>query len=159
MHDNEAQTTAVSVQEHLDVEVLDLLHRAADYAIRLYPPESVHQLPVQQLQAPNATLLVARVAGRPAGCVVLIVSADGSAEIKSLFVEETCRRNGIGRTLLRALEEHARQQLVTVIRLETGTRQPEAIKLYRKSGFRECRPFGNYRPDPVSVFMEKALVR
>ena len=42
-------------------------------------------------------------------------------------------------------------------RLETGIRQPEALGLYRASGYREIGPFGDYGPDPLSVFMEKNL--
>jgi putative acetyltransferase len=41
--------------------------------------------------------------------------------------------------------------------LETGVLQPDAIALYRGQGFRDRGPFGSYAPDPLSVFMEKAL--
>jgi putative acetyltransferase len=43
------------------------------------------------------------------------------------------------------------------LRLETGIHQPEALGLYRAAGFVERGPFGPYRPDPLSVFMEKPL--
>ena len=43
------------------------------------------------------------------------------------------------------------------MRLETGIRQPEAIGLYRSAGYAEIGPFGAYRPDPLSLFMEKRL--
>lgn len=46
---------------------------------------------------------------------------------------------------------------LTAIRLETGISQPEAIGLYRKAGFVEIEAFAPYRPDPLSMFMEKAL--
>ena len=41
--------------------------------------------------------------------------------------------------------------------LETGTRQPEAIALYKGAGFSETGPFGEYRPSPLNTFMEKSL--
>jgi len=44
-----------------------------------------------------------------------------------------------------------------LLRLETGTRQPEAIGLYRATGYVEIQPFGSYRADPLSIFMEKRL--
>jgi putative acetyltransferase len=44
-----------------------------------------------------------------------------------------------------------------LLRLETGVRQPEALGLYRKLGYRERGPFGAYKPDPLSVFMEKRV--
>ena len=43
------------------------------------------------------------------------------------------------------------------IRLETGISQPEAIGLYRKAGFVEIEAFAPYKPDPLSLFMEKVL--
>ena len=46
---------------------------------------------------------------------------------------------------------------VTLFRLETGIKQPEALGLYRKLGYRERGPFGAYVADPLSVFMEKCV--
>ena len=46
---------------------------------------------------------------------------------------------------------------MTALRLETGTQQPEALALYRSAGFTEIGPFGDYRADPLSLFMEKRL--
>ena len=43
----------------------------------------------------------------------------------------------------------------SLLRLETGVLQPEALGLYRKLGYRERGPFGAYAADPLSVFMEK----
>ena len=46
---------------------------------------------------------------------------------------------------------------VTTLRLETGIKQDAAIRLYESAGFRRRGPFGSYRDDPLSVFMEKPL--
>ena len=46
---------------------------------------------------------------------------------------------------------------VTVARLETGIRQPEALALYERCGYARIAPFGDYREDPLSVFLEKWL--
>ncbi len=43
------------------------------------------------------------------------------------------------------------------LKLETGIHQPEAIGLYERFGFVRCEPFGDYAPDPLSLFMEKPL--
>lgn len=56
------------------------------------------------------------------------------------------------RLILRGLEMRLR-----AIRLETGIHQPEAIGLYRSYGFQEIEPFGAYKADPLSLFMEKEL--
>jgi putative acetyltransferase len=46
---------------------------------------------------------------------------------------------------------------VRELKLETGIHQPEAIALYERFGFVRCGPFGDYQPDPLSVFMDKRL--
>jgi len=54
------------------------------------------------------------------------------------------------------LGPRARERL-RLMRLETGIHQVEAIALYRSSGYVDCDPFGQYRLDPLSRFMEKRL--
>jgi putative acetyltransferase len=46
---------------------------------------------------------------------------------------------------------------IGTLRLETGIHQPEALALYERAGFVRSPPFGDYREDPLSVFMEKRL--
>jgi putative acetyltransferase len=82
---------------------------------------------------------------------------DGVAEIKRMFVAPASRGRGLGRRILAALEGEARQSGIACLRLETGTRQPEAVALYRAMGFRKVPPFPGYRDDPLSVFMAKDL--
>ena len=59
--------------------------------------------------------------------------------------------------MLAELEAIARNARLPLLRLETGIHNAEALALYRKSGFAECEAFGDYKPDPLSVFMEKRL--
>jgi putative acetyltransferase len=55
------------------------------------------------------------------------------------------------------LEHGAAEDGVSLLQLETGVRQPEALALYRGLGYVERGPFGTYRPDPLCLFMEKRL--
>ena len=50
-----------------------------------------------------------------------------------------------------------RSTLFVRFALETGYLQTEAIGLYRRLGYAERPPFGDYLPDPLSIFMEKPL--
>jgi GNAT superfamily N-acetyltransferase len=59
--------------------------------------------------------------------------------------------------VLTALEGHARRFGYTVVRLETGDRQPGAIRLYERSGYRHIPPFGPYVAWSDSVCFEKPL--
>ena len=56
-----------------------------------------------------------------------------------------------------AIEAHAVESGMSVVRLETGIYQPEAIGLYERMGYTRRGPFGDYAEDPLSVFMEKRL--
>ncbi len=82
---------------------------------------------------------------------------NGGAEMKRAFVDPSARGKGVARAVMEVLEREAAKWGVDVLQLETGVRQPEAIALYRKLGFVQRGPFGNYRSDPLSLFMEKQL--
>jgi putative acetyltransferase len=74
-----------------------------------------------------------------------------------MYVAPHIRGRRLGKQILDKLEAQALREGCTWLRLETGIHQPEALGLYRASGFVDCGPFGDYRPDPLSVFMEKRL--
>jgi putative acetyltransferase len=139
-------------------DVRRLLSASDAYMAALYPAESNHMVDIASLTAENVRFLVARSGGSCMGCGALVLSDDSSAEIKRMWVEPQARGLMLGRRLLHAIEAEACQQNVTVLRLETGILQPEAIGLYRSEGFAEIEPFGSYLPDPLSIFMEKRLV-
>jgi putative acetyltransferase len=127
------------------------------YCAALYPAESNHLLDVASLMRDGVLFLVARdVDGSAAGCAAL-VNRDGYGEVKRMFVDEAHRGLGAGRKLLEHLVMFAKMSGLAVLRLETGIHQPEAIALYERAGFVRCPPFGDYREDPLSLFMEKHL--
>jgi putative acetyltransferase len=74
-----------------------------------------------------------------------------------MWVEPWARGARIGARLVQALIGRAQAMNCNVVRLETGIYQPEAIALYRQEGFVECAPFGDYRVDPLSLFMERRI--
>lgn len=79
-------------------------------------------------------------------------------EIKRMYVRPAFRGMGFAKRLLHHLSDHARAHGVSLLRLETGIHQHEAIGLYERLGFRRIAPFGDYKPDPLSLFYEKSLV-
>ncbi len=82
----------------------------------------------------------------------------GYGEVKRMFVAPEARGQNIARAILRCIEDQAAREGLTLMRLETGIHQAAAHALYRSGGYAECAPFGEYRLDPLSVFMEKRLV-
>lgn len=140
---------------------LDLLfarHVAAMHADT--PPESIHMLPRADLRAPGIAFYVLRdAAGRPRGMGALKRLGPGEGEIKSMHVLTEARGQGLSRRLLEHLLSEAKAAGMSRLSLETGV-QPTFVAaraLYARAGFTECGPFGDYRPDPNSVFMTRAL--
>ena len=134
-----------------------MLDKLDAYCAALYPLESNHLMDIDSLMQGDVLFLVARdVGGQAVGCAVL-VNRGGYGEVKRMYVDEAGRGRGIGRKLLEQLTMFARMSGLQALKLETGIHQPEAIGLYERSGFVRIDPFGDYQPDPLSLFMEKRL--
>jgi putative acetyltransferase len=138
-------------------DVMALIRQSDALMHALYPAESNHLVDIDSLAQPQVHLLVAREQRRALGCGAFVLCGDGQAEMKRVFVDPAARGKGVARAIMEALEREAAKHGVTLMQLETGIRQPEAIALYRKHGYVERGPFGAYRQDPLSLFMEKVL--
>lgn len=119
------------------------------------PPESIHMLPRADLVDPRIAFFVLREGGAPVGMGAIKRIAPDHGEIKSMHVLAETRGRGFSRHMLEALLAHARAQGMARLSLETGV-QPTFVAargLYARAGFVECEPFGDYDPDPNSIFM------
>lgn len=150
-------TVTIKKEPPRQPEIIDLLRQSDLYAQSLYPAESNHLVDLETLETPAVSFFVARHEGAIVGCCALVEAGDGTGEIKRMFVDPKARGLKIGRRLLERVEVQARDLGLAAIRLETGIHQPEAIGLYRSAGYADIEPFGSYLPDPLSLFMEKAL--
>jgi putative acetyltransferase len=79
------------------------------------------------------------------------------AEVKRMYVAPAARGRRIGRLILDRLLEHAQDQRIRVLRLETGDKQMEALSLYRSVGFANRGPFADYPDNESSIYMELKL--
>ncbi|MDQ0510425.1 bifunctional helix-turn-helix transcriptional regulator/GNAT family N-acetyltransferase [Ancylobacter amanitiformis] len=104
---------------------------------------------------PRGAFIVALLDGLPLGCVGVKGTGGGLAEIKRLWVAPSARGLGISRQLMTAAEKAARDLSIRVLRLDTSSALPEAVQLYRKTGWTEIERF-NDDPYP-DVFFEKQL--
>ncbi|SFH80082.1 GNAT family N-acetyltransferase [Bradyrhizobium sp. Gha] len=146
----------IALDNPLDPQVRQMIAESDEYYAALYPAESNHLFDPVSLCAPNISFYAARRGNALIGFGA-VVAIGGYGEIKRMFVDPKARGEGVGRQLLEEIERRAMVLGLPVLRLETGVRQPEAISLYRKHGFQEIAPFGNYKSDPLSIFMEKKL--
>jgi len=156
----DAEVLSVLPCDPASADMLALLRASDNYMAALYPAESNHLVSPDQLRQANTLFLGAFQAGRVLGCgAVRVLDDDGRyGEIKRVFVPPSERGRGAARAIMARLESHLRGLGVGCARLETGVHQPEAIGLYRRLGYRERPAFGAYQPDPLSLFMEKALL-
>lgn len=136
-------------------EVVALIDLLDAYQLSLYPPESVYALDMNSLLQPNVLFAVARnLDGAAVGCGAIVVTPE-YGEVKRMFVHPSARGQGVAQRLLGMLEMEALARGCRQFMLETGPSQPEAIGLYQRLGYRVRGPYGDYRDDPLSVFMEK----
>jgi putative acetyltransferase len=136
-------------------EVVLLLEAADARAAALYPVESRHGLDLAALLEKDVRFLVARMDGQAVGCGGYEIGPDGTAELKRIFVVPEARGQAVGKRLVLALEDAAMAEGVTLMRLETGVKSDEALRLYERHGYARRGVFGDYPDDPLSVFMEK----
>jgi putative acetyltransferase len=138
-------------------EARRLIAELDEYSEALYPPESNHLVPADELRRLNTVFLVAWLGGEAVGCGALVDHAGEYGELKRIYVRPDSRRAGVGRAILGELFGQARSRGLRILRLETGNAQSEALAMYERAGFRHRGPFGDYRPDPLSLFMELEL--
>ena len=124
---------------------------------RLYPAENNYLLDVESLAAPDVAFWAVREPDALIGCGALKRLSRLQGEIKRMYVRPTTRGRGAGRSLLATIEAEARAQGLVELLLETGVDQPEAIALYRSSGYVPCGPYGDYRAHPLNLYLRKTL--
>ncbi len=140
-------------------KVENLIHLSRQYQATLYPAESINQDDPHELV--NGDMYFIGVYDDEALCgigAVKVMPDDPSyGEIKNLFVDPQCRGRGVSKIIMQALEKYLIKKEISLCRLETGVSQPESIGLYRRLGYLKRDAYGSYRPDPLSIFMEKVI--
>jgi GNAT superfamily N-acetyltransferase len=137
-----------------DAQTLRALQRA-EIAERYGTPDS------EPGTAPSsddiALFVLARDAdGTAVGCGGLRPLDDLAGEVKRMYVRSERRGSGAAPLILAALEDWARERGWKALRLETGDRQPDAVRFYTRSGYTPIPPFGAYE-EPSSLCFERVL--
>jgi putative acetyltransferase len=139
-------------------DALALIDELETHLASLYPAASRHGFSPERLIAEAVPFFVLRVDGQPVGCGGIKLFGREYAELKRMYIRPKYRGNGFGKLILHHLAEFALAQGITLLRLETGIHQREAIRLYERAGFYRIPPFGAYTDDPLSLCYEKRLV-
>lgn len=134
-----------------------LIHELDEYLTPLYPSENRFGYSVDKLIAEAVSFFVLRYNEELAGCGGLKIFPGEYAEVKRMYVRPQYRGKGFGKIMLEHLAAFAREQEISLLRLETGIYQAEAIGLYERMGFQRIGPFGDYPAAPLSIFYEKRI--
>ncbi|MEI5676624.1 MULTISPECIES: GNAT family N-acetyltransferase [unclassified Nocardioides] len=92
--------------------------------------------PVGQLVSPGGAVLVARLGDEVVGCVALAVTRPGVMDLVKMAVSPDHQGHGIGRSLVAAALDRARELGATRLELESNRRLASAVHLYEQHGFR-----------------------
>ena len=154
-----SMTITVSPEDPRAPESQALLNAFVDEVRHRYDaaPADVGYFDPAVVSVPKSAFLVARVEGRAVGCGALVPMEDDIVEIKRMFVLPEERGHGIAKKILDRLQSLAREFDYDRIRLETGTKQPESIALYGKSGFYRVPNFPPFENDRTAVCFEKRI--
>ncbi|GLZ81569.1 N-acetyltransferase [Actinorhabdospora filicis] len=144
-----ADPAAIRLREQM---VAEMRVRYADV-----PGDPIH-LPAEEVFAgddiPYTALALA--AGEPAGHLALRWHGP-DLELKRMYVVPGRRGRGVAALLLRAAESAGAGLRASRIILETGDRQPEAVRAYEKAGYRPIPAFPPYQDLPYSRCFAKDL--
>lgn len=152
-------TLKIVVDDLSGPEIAGFLDEHVQQMRSLTPLESKHALDLDSLRKPDITFWSASDDGALVGCGAIKRLDAGHAELKSMRTRPTRQRSGIASQLLEHIIAEAQRMGFARLSLETGAAEffLPARRLYEKFGFHYCDPFADYRPDPNSTFMTRAL--
>lgn len=127
---------------------------ARSLAQQNYDEEILHL--EEKYAPPKGQIYLVFVDGELAGCVGMKPSDDSHAELKRLYVRPAFRGRNLGETLTRRIMDDARKAGYRYLRLDTLPGLKNALKLYRRLGFREIDPYYDCLV-PGTIFMEIEL--
>jgi len=94
----------------------------------------------------------------PVGCGAIKEYASDTMEVKRMYTLPNRRGKGIATDVLRELEQWAAELSYSKCILETGKKQPEAIRLYEKNGYSRVPNYGQYAGIENSVCFKKMIL-
>jgi GNAT superfamily N-acetyltransferase len=103
-------------------------------------------------------VVVAYESDLPVGCGAIKAHERGAMEVKRMYVTPAKRGQGISTKILIELETWAAELSFNKCILETGKRQPEAIRFYQKNGYTPIPNYGQYAGVENSLCFEKMLI-
>ena len=120
------------------------------------PDDSCHVLDIKGLKDSSIKFWSFWDNNQLIGCAALKFLDDEHGEFKSIRVEDNSRGKGFGEKIISHLIEFAKNEGIRRLSIETGAGDffKSARKLFKKFGFKTCRPFADYKEDPNSCYFD-----
>ena len=138
-------------------EGMELIHRLSAEMGARYGDAGTGCFHPEDVQRPASPFVTGWLGERAVGCGALRPLEPEIGEVKRMYTDPQFRGRGVARAILQELEQTAVELGLVAIRLETGVRQPDAIRLYERAGYRRIPCYGVYRQNPTSICFEKQL--
>ena len=120
------------------------------------PDDSCHVLDIKGLKDSSIKFWSFWDNNQLIGCAALKFLDDEHGEFKSIRVEDNSRGKGFGKKIISHLIEVAKNEGIRRLSIETGAGDffKSARKLFKKFGFKTCRPFADYKEDHNSCYFD-----
>ncbi|BBI34497.1 GNAT family N-acetyltransferase [Cohnella abietis] len=146
------------VDANNNADLLNLIEKLDQYLFERYPADEVFVIDFTDSSSISDTIfMIAYDDERPVGCGAIRPIESNVIELKRFYVEPEYRKQGIAGKILNQLEEKGRDLNYSILRLEAGEQQPEAIHFYKKHGYYEIERYGEYVNCESSLCFEKQL--
>ena len=120
------------------------------------PKGSTHVLDIDGLRKPSIKFWSLWQQDKLVGCGAIKLLSNDHGEFKSIRIVDEFKRKGLGKKIIGHLIEKAKLNNLKKISVETGAGEffkPARI-LFKKTGFKECKPFAHYKEDINSVYFD-----
>ena len=120
------------------------------------PEGSAHVLDIPGLKTPSIKFWSLWDNNQLIGCGALKFLDKTHGEFKSIRVADKHRKKGMGEKIISHLITEAKKIGIKRLSIETGAGEffSPARKLFKKFGFKACKPFAHYKEDPNSCYFD-----
>jgi GNAT superfamily N-acetyltransferase len=157
-----AQPSLVVVRRALDhPDVPPMIERLNHELVSTEPDGGICHMTLDptEVEGDNGAFFVAYLSGAPRACGAYRRIGPNTAEVKRMWADPASRGAKLGAAILDTIEAYAHADGHDELKLETGEHLAAAVGLYRKFGFAQCEPWGDYIDSPLSYCMSKSLSR
>ena len=136
-------------------EVNELLSKHFIELRKASPEGSAHVLDIPGLKVPSIKFWSLWEDNKLMGCGALKFLDKEHGEFKSIRIHDNFRNQGQGINVINHLINEAKKLKIKRLSIETGAGDffIPARKLFKKTGFTECKPFAHYKEDINSVYL------